>query len=59
MEPLKINLWLVGEVLCLVGCATTVFMSSAWGQMTLPITSVLFVGFAILCSVESEQSNAE
>lgn len=59
MEPFKINLWLIAEMICIVAGFAAFFGSFVFGLMTLPVAGVALICIAILCSVESERNNAE
>jgi len=59
MEPLRINLWLIAEMICIVAGFAALFGSFVFGLMTLPTAGIALICIAILCSVESEQRNAE
>ena len=59
MEPLKINLWLVGELIGLLICFASAYFSMIAGQMNTNTACIVGIGLAILASVESEQRNAD
>lgn len=59
MEPLKINLWLVGELIGLLICFSSAYLSIVTGQMNTNTATIVGIGIATLASVESEQRNAD
>lgn len=59
MEPLKINFWLVGELIGLLICFVSAVYSIGTGQMNTNTACIVGIGIAILASVESEQRNAD
>jgi hypothetical protein len=56
---MKIPFWIIGELLLLAITAVVFFITFVNGLMTLPIASLFGLGLAILCSVKSEQRNAD
>lgn len=59
MEPLKINLWVVGEFIGIAICVICAYISFVSGQMNTNTACILGAAIAILASVESEQRNAD
>ena len=59
MEPLKINLWLVAQIIALVMAFVCFFTTVAFRQLTLQTAGLYCLGIVIICSLESEQKNAD